>query len=59
MSSDFNKICRFCMKEADVLLPLFPETKIAHKVMALMPTLMVGMKTLFTFSDNSRIKTIE
>ena len=46
------------MKEADVLLPLFPETKIAHKVMALMPTLMVGMKTLFTFSDNSGIKTI-
>lgn len=46
MSSDFNKICRFCMKEADVLLPLFPETKVALKVMALMPALMVGMKTL-------------
>lgn len=55
MSSDFNKICRFCMTEAEVLLPLFPETKTAHKVMALMPTLMVCMKTLFTFSDNSGI----
>jgi hypothetical protein len=47
------------MKEADVLLPLFPDTKIAHKVMALMPTLMVGMKTLVTFSDRSGIKRLE
>ena len=55
MSSDFNKICRFCMKEADILLPLFPQTKITHEPMTLMPKLMVCITALFRLSDNARI----